>query len=58
MFHNFQKHIITLLKKIVYIRRADISHKLAGARALELWKIFREGRDFSKKSLYLVFGVT
>lgn len=57
ILHNFQKHLITLLKKIAFIQRTDVVNQRAGVRAYDLWRLFKQQKDFSKKSLYLAFGV-
>ena len=56
IFHNIQKNLITFLKK-VHIRRIDLVNKPSGLRAYDLWKIFLADRVYTKKSLYMIFGV-
>ncbi len=56
IFHNVQKHLITFLKKIS-IRRIDLVNKPSGLRAYELWRIFKASKDYTKKGLYMIFGV-
>ena len=57
MFHNLQKHLITFLKRVVYIKRVDLLAESAGLKAYELWKIFKASKDYSKKSLYMIVGI-
>ncbi len=56
-FHNLQKHLITLLKRIVHLKRVDLPNSSQGLQAYELWKIFLEGKGCSKKSLYIIVGL-
>jgi uncharacterized Fe-S cluster-containing MiaB family protein len=56
VFHNFQKHLITVLRKVVSIKKAELSQQPSGNRAIDLWKIFVNLRSSSKKSLYIIFG--
>ena len=57
MFHNFQKHIITLLKRIINIRRIELLNCFSGLRAYQLWKLFKISKEYTKKTLYMIFGV-
>jgi hypothetical protein len=56
IFHNIYKNLITFIKKI-HIRRIDLISKPFGLRAYDLWKIFLNGKDYTKKCLYVIFGV-
>jgi hypothetical protein len=33
MFHNLQKHLITFLKRMVYLKRVDLMSQPAGLKA-------------------------
>ncbi len=33
MFHNLQKHLITFLKRIVYLKRVDLMNHPGGLKA-------------------------
>lgn len=57
IFHNFQKHVITLLKRIAIVKRVELLNEPSGLKAYQLWKIFKISKDFTKKTLYMVFGV-
>lgn len=58
IFHNFQKHLITIIKKLVTIDELTFNgfgnHKLA----LDLWKTFLTSRSTSKKVFQITFGVS
>ena len=56
IFHNIHKNLITFMKKI-QIRKIDLSCQDGGLRAYDLWKIFKECKAYTKKSLYMIFGV-
>lgn len=36
----------------------DLIRNPGGLRAYDLWRIFKASKDFSKKSLYMIFGAT
>lgn len=57
IFHNFQKHMITLLKN--FIRFDDIMTEDGPSQQLakEIWQAFKKTRCFNKKCLHLLFGV-
>jgi hypothetical protein len=42
IFHNFQKHLKTLLKKAITLRRNELASLPSGSRAYDLWRIFKE----------------
>lgn len=58
IFHNFQKHLITIIKKLVNIGEMTFygygNHKLA----FNLWKTFLASRGTSKKVFQITFGVS
>jgi hypothetical protein len=57
IFHNFQKHVLTLLKKIIIVKKSEFAHLPSGNRAYDLWKIFKGLGSSAKKNLYIIFGV-
>jgi hypothetical protein len=58
VFHNFQKHLIALLKKIIRIKDVELARYHSGNIARDLWKIFMGMSSFSKKNLHIIFGVS
>lgn len=56
IFHNFQKHLITLIKKFINLQDSNASTRLSPL-ALHLWDCFMKTRSFNKKMLHMVFGV-
>lgn len=56
-FHNFQKHLITLIKKVTNIKKTELSCLPFGGRAYDLWRLFLSLRTTSKKNLYIIFGI-
>jgi hypothetical protein len=56
IFHNFQKHLITLIKKFINFQNSNSSARLSPL-ALALWDCFMKTRSFNKKMLHMVFGV-
>ena len=52
-FHNFQKHLITVIKRTT---RIEGSHEESSV-VNQLWNAFRKTRSFNKKVLHMVFGV-
>jgi hypothetical protein len=57
IFHNYQKHLITLLKKIISISKNELVHVPFGSCAYSLWRVFLNYCVFSKQSLYIIFGI-
>lgn len=55
-FHNFQKHLISLLRRFIHIRKDKIAGDETGVLADALWTIFIEAKAYNKKILNLVFG--
>jgi hypothetical protein len=43
--------------KKIQIRKIDLSCQVGGLRAYDLWRIFKECKDYTKKCLYMIFGV-
>lgn len=56
-FHNFQKHLLTLLKKVICIKKSELVQLPFGNRAYDLWRIFLSLKSSSKKNLYIIFGI-
>ena len=57
IFHNLQKHLVAFLKRAVVLKRVDLIRQPEGLNAYELWKIFRDGKSCTKKSLYIIVGL-
>ena len=36
----------------------DLVNRPGGLRAYDLWRIFKASKDFTKKCLYMIFGVS
>jgi hypothetical protein len=58
VFHNFQKHLITLFKKQISIGDKNIRVSEHRDTVLALWKAFRKYKEANKKILYVIFGIT
>ena len=56
-FHNFQKHLITLIKKVTIIKKTELACLPFGGRAYDLWRLFLSLRTTSKRNLYIIFGI-
>jgi hypothetical protein len=56
-FHNFQKHLITLIKKVTIIKKTELACLPFGSRAYDLWRLFLSLRTTSKRNLYIIFGI-
>ena len=57
IFHNFQKHLITIIKKLVHIGEDTFEGYDCGALARSLWEVFLKCKGQSKKIFHLIFGV-
>lgn len=57
IFHNFQKHLITLIKKFIVLPIDDSDRLRFSDLALVLWAAFMKTRSFNKKILHMVFGL-
>lgn len=57
MFHNFQKHLITLIKKFIVLTNDDADGLKINGLAIALWAAFMKTRSFNKKILHMIFGV-
>lgn len=57
IFHNFQKHLLTLLKKTITIKKYELINVPFGIVAYDLWKVFLRCSVPSKKILFIIFGV-
>lgn len=58
IFHNLQKHLISFLKRSLNLKRVDLLNHPEGLNAYELWKMFRDGKGCTKKSLYIIVGLS
>ena len=56
-FHNFQKHLITIIRKFVSFSRSKLLSEEGGALAHALWSVFLEDSAANKRALHLAFGV-
>jgi hypothetical protein len=56
IFHNYQKHIITVLKKYCRFGPLTFSQNQYGKAANSLWQVFLKMRTCSKKIFNIVFG--
>jgi hypothetical protein len=56
ILHNFQKHLITFLKKFMHFHKNKLLNEPSGIIAHALWLNFLENGSFNKKVLKLVFG--
>lgn len=57
IFHNFQKHLITIIKKLVNIHELTFHGYPNHHLAFDLWKTFLMCRSSSKKVFQITFGV-
>ena len=57
IFHNFQKHLITIIKKLVHISRDTFEGYECGPLAADLWAAFLSSKGQSKRIFHLIFGV-
>lgn len=55
LFHNFQKHLVITLKKIVRIK-AKPEDGLVGKIAEEMWDIFLKSHLYTKTILHILYG--
>lgn len=58
IFHNFQKHLITIIKKLVLIDDLTFNGFGSNKLAVDLWKTFLASRSTSKKVFQITFGVS
>lgn len=58
IFHNFQKHLITVIKKLIQINELTFEGFESSELAVELWQTFMRGRSQSKKIFQMIFGMT
>ena len=56
IFHNFQKHIITLFKKHCKFGYRSFPDEQNGKCAFSLWQTFLKMRTSSKKIFNIIFG--
>lgn len=56
IFHNFQKHLIVVLKKLVPIRKYELERCSEGGIAYKLWRIFIETPSYNKRVLQTILG--
>lgn len=58
VFHNFQKHLITLIKKFIHLPKNSLVFEPFGPIAHNIWHQFMASGISNKKMLNLVFGST
>lgn len=57
IFHNFQKHLISTIKKYMNFSKNRHSDLPESKVAFELWQGFMKTSSFNKRLLHIVFGV-
>jgi hypothetical protein len=57
VFHNFQKHLITVIKRLVHFSKDSLGNHHLGQLAFSLWLAFCKTRSQSKKICHIIFGV-
>lgn len=57
IFHNFQKHLITLIKKFIVLPLVTSAEGTGASLMVRVWTAFKKTRSFNKKVLHMVFGV-
>lgn len=57
IFHNFQKHLITLLKKHFRIGVKTFEGREECQLAFALWHAFSKTKSYNKKILHIIFGI-
>lgn len=57
IFHNFQKHLITLLKKYFRVGHKTVEGAEENQLAFQLWQAFIKTRSYNKKILHIIFGI-
>ena len=57
IFHNFQKHLITLLKKHISIEANTFGDSELKDLALALFQAFRKSKLSNKRMLHIIFGL-
>lgn len=55
IFHNFQKHLISTIKKYITFNKNSGDSKEEGI-AFELWQAFAKTNSYNKRLLHTVFG--
>lgn len=57
IFHNFQKHLITLLKKHITMDSTTFGDSELKDLALALFQAFRKSKLSNKRMLHIIFGM-
>lgn len=57
IFHNFQKQLVITLKSNIKFDKINLKKCPAATLAGEIWTLFLESKNYSKKILHNVFGV-
>ncbi len=58
IFHNFQKHLITIIKKLVSVNERTFGEQKNGKLARSIWNAFLRSKSKSKKVFQVIFGAS
>ena len=57
VFHNFQKHLITFVKKTMLVHLCDDIIRKVPELPRKIIKAFQKTRSYNKSTLHMLFGV-